>query len=88
MDAFGSDVMIGEREPIAGNKGSRATIIESDRGEANVIQPWLGGSKAIFGFDLRHRKSVEEPHAFIGQRDGAQGETSEATQRNQAPYHK
>ena len=72
LDAFGAYVMVREGEAIRRHEGSRTAIIEAHRGKLGVLEPRLGQVEAILGFELRHGRDVEQPHALVGRGDSCQ----------------
>ncbi len=61
-------MLVGEDQPVGGNEARRAAASQPDRRQPHSVQPGLVRRPAMDRFDLRGRKGIEGPHAFIGAR--------------------
>src|SRR5579871_181488 len=58
--------MVGEDQAVGGDERAGAAVIETDGGEARMVEPSLGEFEAVFGLDLRGGRKVVEPHTLVG----------------------
>jgi hypothetical protein len=55
---------------VGADKRTGATVVKTDAGEAQVIEPLAGGLETIAFFELFERGVVKSPHTLIRQGDG------------------
>ena len=77
-------VMVGEQEAVGADKGARSAVVEADAGKPEVIEPGLGGGKAVLGLEQLQRRVIEGPHAFFGLNHGRGGQEKGDRQQNGA----
>src|SRR5580704_119923 len=80
LDASRAHMVVGEGQTVRRHKRAGSAVVESYRGEANMIEPRRSEFEAVFGLDFVLRSSVIEPHAFVG--SGECGKQEDNSQQN------
>src|SRR5579863_1178458 len=76
IEAALGTVMVGEDQPLRGDKGGGA-VREPDDRSAGAVEPGMIDVRAVFALDELAREVIEGPHAGIGMRAGSQDEHEE-----------
>src|SRR5437762_4859700 len=66
LQAILRQMVIGDGQAIGGDEGAGSAIIETHGSQANMIEPLGREGESILGLDLRQRRSIEQPIAFVG----------------------
>src|SRR5438552_3294846 len=66
--------------------GVESDHIEAHRSQANMIEPLGSEGESILGFDLRHRRGIEQPIAFV-RNTGRAGKKDEQKKPEQRADH-
>src|SRR5438309_5280977 len=66
LQAILRQMVIGDGQAIGGDEGAGSAIIEAHGSQANMIEPLGSEDESILGLDLRHRRGIEQPIAFVG----------------------
>ena len=66
LHAACADVVVGERQSVAGNEGAGAAIVKADGRKPDVVEPLLREFEAVLSFNLVFRRLIVEPHALVG----------------------
>src|SRR5437868_12111599 len=81
LQAILRQMVIGDGQAIGGDEGARSAIIEAHRSQANMIEPLGSEGESILGLDLRHRRGIEQPIAFVGNTGRGQRNKQEKTEK-------
>src|SRR5438876_1815061 len=74
-------MVIGDGQAIGGDEGAGSAIIETHGSQANMIEPLGSEGESILGLDLRQRRSIEQPIAFVGNTGRGQRNKQEKTEK-------
>ena len=81
LQAILRQMVIGDGQAIGGDEGAGSAIIEAHRSQANMIEPLGSEGESILGLDLRHRRGIEQPIAFVGNTGRGQRNKQEKTEK-------
>ena len=66
--------MIGQNQAVRAYEGAGAPVVETNAGEANVVEPFRGEVEPIAFLELPGRRVVERPHPLVAANtSGAEG---------------
>src|SRR5207237_3233012 len=77
LKGVSADMMVGNDQPVCGNKGAAPSGIEANARFLEVFEPLRRGFELIFLLELFQRRIVEQPHSLITKKRRSDDEQSE-----------